>query len=149
MTYSCTLDDFPGVFPGSLRHAQEGVIPATLQKCCKLQKLPCCLLPQEELDIRPKVSSLLGKLVNYTNLTQGVKEHEEAENTDGSKKKVSKVSRCSLLGQHWWVGSFPVGFLGSWPPFCFFLTCLRRCCKEMTQNLQGPSCHQGTGAGCG
>lgn len=73
--------------------------PATLHKCCELQKLTSCLLPQEELDIRPKVSSLLGKLVNYTNLTQGVKEHEEAESTDGSKKKVSKVSKYSLRGQ--------------------------------------------------
>lgn len=72
---------------------------ATLHKCCELQKLTSCLLPQEELDIRPKVSSLLGKLVNYTNLTQGVKEHEEAESTDGSKKKVSKVSKNSLHGQ--------------------------------------------------
>lgn len=120
------LDDFPGVFPGSLRHAQEGVIPATLQECCQLQKLLTgCLLPQEELDIRPKVSSLLGKLVNYTNLTQGVKEHEEAESTDGSKKKVSKVSKDSLHGQNWWMGWFPVWFLGSWPPFCFSLTSLR------------------------
>lgn len=108
-----SLDDFPGVFPGSLGHAQEGVIPATLQECYELQKLTGCLLPQEELDIRPKVSSLLGKLVNYTNLTQGVKEHEEAESSDGSKKKVSKVSKDSLHGQNWWMGWFPVWFLGS------------------------------------
>ncbi|XP_027502240.1 solute carrier family 12 member 4 isoform X4 [Corapipo altera] len=54
---------------------------------------------EEELDIRPKVSSLLGKLVNYTNLTQGVKEHEEAESTDGSKKKVLKSpSMGTLMG---------------------------------------------------
>ncbi|RMC09108.1 hypothetical protein DUI87_14114 [Hirundo rustica rustica] len=51
---------------------------------------------EEELDIRPKVSSLLGKLVNYTNLTQGVKEHEEAESTDGSKKKVSKTMLTTI-----------------------------------------------------
>uniref|UniRef100_A0A3P8XIL2 Solute carrier family 12 member 4 n=1 Tax=Esox lucius TaxID=8010 RepID=A0A3P8XIL2_ESOLU len=38
-------------------------------------------VPQEELDIRPKVSSLLSRLVNYTNITQGAKEHEEAEST--------------------------------------------------------------------
>jgi len=94
-----SLDEFPGVFPGSLRHAKEGMTPAALQKCCELLKLTSCLLLQEELDIRPKVSSLLGKLVNYTNLTQGVKEHEEAESTDGSKKKVSKVSKDSLPGQ--------------------------------------------------
>lgn len=46
--------------------------------------------PQEEMDTRPKVSSLLNRLANYTNLTQGAKEHEEAENI-GEKKKASKV----------------------------------------------------------
>uniref|UniRef100_A0A3B4BEW9 Uncharacterized protein n=1 Tax=Periophthalmus magnuspinnatus TaxID=409849 RepID=A0A3B4BEW9_9GOBI len=34
---------------------------------------------EEELDTRPKVSSLLSRLVNYTNITQGAKEHEEEE----------------------------------------------------------------------
>lgn len=91
--------NFLGVLPGRLGHAKQGVTPTTLCKCFELQKLTSYLLPQEELDIRPKVSSLLGKLVNYTNLTQGVKEHEEAESTDGSKKKVSKVSKDSLSGQ--------------------------------------------------
>uniref|UniRef100_A0AAQ4PVP0 Solute carrier family 12 member 4 n=1 Tax=Gasterosteus aculeatus aculeatus TaxID=481459 RepID=A0AAQ4PVP0_GASAC len=36
-------------------------------------------LRSEELDIRPKVSSLLSRLVSYTNITQGAKEHEEEE----------------------------------------------------------------------
>lgn len=31
-----SLGGFPGVFPGSLRHAQEGLIPGTVQKCCEL-----------------------------------------------------------------------------------------------------------------
>ncbi|KAM4720919.1 solute carrier family 12 member 4 isoform 1-T1 [Rhinophrynus dorsalis] len=54
---------------------------------------------EEELDIRPKVSSLLSRLVNYTNLTQGAKEHEEAENADGTRKKVSKSpSMGTLMG---------------------------------------------------
>ncbi|XP_072232966.1 solute carrier family 12 member 6-like isoform X2 [Leuresthes tenuis] len=44
---------------------------------------------EEEMDTRPKVSSLLSRLANYTNLTQGAKEHEEAENI-GEKKKASK-----------------------------------------------------------
>lgn len=48
--------------------------------------------PQEEMDTRPKVSSLLNRLANYTNLTQGAKEHEEAESI-GEKKKASKVLR--------------------------------------------------------
>ncbi|KAM4537310.1 solute carrier family 12 member 6 isoform 2-T2 [Odontesthes bonariensis] len=44
---------------------------------------------EEEMDTRPKVSSLLSRLANYTNLTQGAKEHEEAENI-GEKKKARK-----------------------------------------------------------
>jgi len=42
------------------------------------------------MDTRPKVSSLLSRLANYTNLTQGAKEHEEAEGF-GDKRKASKV----------------------------------------------------------
>ncbi|KAM8881783.1 solute carrier family 12 member 6 isoform 2-T2 [Synchiropus picturatus] len=44
---------------------------------------------EEEMDTRPKVSLLLSRLANYTNLTQGAKEHEEAE-IIGEKKKASK-----------------------------------------------------------
>uniref|UniRef100_A0A8C3ACA9 Solute carrier family 12 member 7b n=1 Tax=Cyclopterus lumpus TaxID=8103 RepID=A0A8C3ACA9_CYCLU len=36
------------------------------------------------------VSSLLNKLANYTNLTQGAQEHEEADNDEGPKKKEVK-----------------------------------------------------------
>lgn len=36
------------------------------------------------MDSTPMVSSLLHKLATYTNLTQGVREHEEAE--DGGKR---------------------------------------------------------------
>uniref|UniRef100_A0A8C5AWH9 Solute carrier family 12 member 7a n=1 Tax=Gadus morhua TaxID=8049 RepID=A0A8C5AWH9_GADMO len=39
---------------------------------------------EEEIDSHPMVSSLLNKLANYTNLTQGVREHEEAEYEDGA-----------------------------------------------------------------
>uniref|UniRef100_A0A673I238 Solute carrier family 12 member 6-like n=1 Tax=Sinocyclocheilus rhinocerous TaxID=307959 RepID=A0A673I238_9TELE len=45
--------------------------------------------PREEMDTRPKVSSLLNRLANYTNLMQGAKEHEEAESI-GEKRKCSK-----------------------------------------------------------
>uniref|UniRef100_A0A7N6C164 Solute carrier family 12 member 7a n=1 Tax=Anabas testudineus TaxID=64144 RepID=A0A7N6C164_ANATE len=41
---------------------------------------------EEEMDSTPMVSSLLNKLANYTNLTQGVREHEEAEYADGVKR---------------------------------------------------------------
>lgn len=47
--------------------------------------------PQEEMDTSPMVSSLLSGLANYTNLPQGSREHEEAENNDGAKKKPVKV----------------------------------------------------------
>ncbi|MBN3290667.1 S12A4 protein, partial [Polypterus senegalus] len=51
----------------------------------------------EELDIRPKVSSLLSRLVSYTTFTQGAKEHEESESAEGSKKKVTKCPRMGTL----------------------------------------------------
>uniref|UniRef100_A0A665VJA5 Solute carrier family 12 member 7-like n=1 Tax=Echeneis naucrates TaxID=173247 RepID=A0A665VJA5_ECHNA len=44
---------------------------------------------EEEMDSNPMVSSLLNKLANYTNLTQGAQEHEEADDDDGPKKKTS------------------------------------------------------------
>uniref|UniRef100_A0A3Q1J0V8 Solute carrier family 12 member 7b n=1 Tax=Anabas testudineus TaxID=64144 RepID=A0A3Q1J0V8_ANATE len=44
---------------------------------------------EEEMDSNPMVSSLLNKLANYTNLTQGAHEHEEADDDEGSKKKAS------------------------------------------------------------
>ncbi|XP_073461277.1 solute carrier family 12 member 4 [Aquarana catesbeiana] len=54
---------------------------------------------EEELDIRPKVSSFLNRLVNYTNLTQGAKEHEEAENPEESCRKFYKSpSMGTLMG---------------------------------------------------
>lgn len=43
------------------------------------------------MDSNPMVSSLLSKLANYTNLTQGVREHEEADEEEGGKKKTVKV----------------------------------------------------------
>ncbi|XP_043565995.1 solute carrier family 12 member 5 [Chiloscyllium plagiosum] len=48
---------------------------------------------EEEMDTSPMVSSLLSGLANYTNLPQGVKEHEEAENNEGTRKKQVKVFR--------------------------------------------------------
>uniref|UniRef100_A0A670J718 Solute carrier family 12 member 6 n=1 Tax=Podarcis muralis TaxID=64176 RepID=A0A670J718_PODMU len=45
---------------------------------------------EEEMDTRPKVSSLLNRMANYTNLMQGAREHEEAENVPPGKKKAIK-----------------------------------------------------------
>uniref|UniRef100_A0A3B5LI18 Uncharacterized protein n=1 Tax=Xiphophorus couchianus TaxID=32473 RepID=A0A3B5LI18_9TELE len=50
-------------------------------------------LYEEEMDSTPMVASLLNKLANYTNLTQGVREHEEAE--DGK----SEVTLTLLVPQ--------------------------------------------------
>uniref|UniRef100_A0AAX7U0B5 Solute carrier family 12 member 7a n=1 Tax=Astatotilapia calliptera TaxID=8154 RepID=A0AAX7U0B5_ASTCA len=44
---------------------------------------------EEEMDSTPMVSSFLNKLANYTNLTQGVREHEEAE--DGVRRPTFSV----------------------------------------------------------
>ncbi|KAG5270067.1 hypothetical protein AALO_G00188300 [Alosa alosa] len=52
---------------------------------------------EEELDIRPKVSHLLSRLVNYTNVTQGAKEHEEAENADASRRNIPKSPNMGTL----------------------------------------------------
>ncbi|XP_043540422.1 uncharacterized protein LOC122545480, partial [Chiloscyllium plagiosum] len=62
--------------------------------------LPClapCPVSQEELDTRPKVSSLLNRMANYTNLPQGAKEHEEAESITTSKKRNSKNPQMGML----------------------------------------------------
>ena len=45
------------------------------------------------------VSSLLSGLANYTNLPQGSREHEEAENNEGGKKKPVQVR---ALGKKGW-----------------------------------------------
>ncbi|XP_058878622.1 solute carrier family 12 member 7-like isoform X6 [Acipenser ruthenus] len=52
---------------------------------------------EEEMDSNPMVSSLLNKLANYTNLTQGVVEHEEAENNEGARKKEIKSPRMGTF----------------------------------------------------
>uniref|UniRef100_A0A8C3JHR7 Solute carrier family 12 member 5 n=1 Tax=Calidris pygmaea TaxID=425635 RepID=A0A8C3JHR7_9CHAR len=51
----------------------------------------------EEMDTSPMVSSLLSGLANYTNLPQGSREHEEAENNDGGKKKPVQAPRMGTF----------------------------------------------------
>ncbi|CAB1461136.1 unnamed protein product [Pleuronectes platessa] len=48
---------------------------------------------EEEMDTSPMVSSLLSSLANYSNLPQGSKEHEEAENNDGESSRKKPVKR--------------------------------------------------------
>uniref|UniRef100_A0A3Q1I902 Solute carrier family 12 member 7a n=1 Tax=Anabas testudineus TaxID=64144 RepID=A0A3Q1I902_ANATE len=52
---------------------------------------------EEEMDSTPMVSSLLNKLANYTNLTQGVREHEEAEYADGVKRVTVMVPQMGTF----------------------------------------------------
>ncbi|XP_042284303.1 solute carrier family 12 member 7-like isoform X5 [Thunnus maccoyii] len=52
---------------------------------------------EEEMDSNPMVSSLLSKLANYTNLTQGVREHEEAEYEDGVRKVTVMVNQMGTF----------------------------------------------------
>lgn len=54
--------------------------------------VPPCLYLQDEMESTPMVSSLLNKLANYTNITQGVIEHEEAESEDGIQRVTVNVS---------------------------------------------------------
>uniref|UniRef100_A0A7N9AME1 Solute carrier family 12 member 7b n=1 Tax=Mastacembelus armatus TaxID=205130 RepID=A0A7N9AME1_9TELE len=42
---------------------------------------------EEEMDSNPMVSSLLNKVANYTNLTQGAQEHEDADDDDEEQSK--------------------------------------------------------------
>uniref|UniRef100_A0A673VMT0 Solute carrier family 12 member 7-like n=1 Tax=Salmo trutta TaxID=8032 RepID=A0A673VMT0_SALTR len=54
---------------------------------------------EEEMDSNPMVSSLLNKLANYTNLTQGVKEHEEADDDEGpARSKKPSPALGTLIG---------------------------------------------------
>ncbi|XP_051258573.1 solute carrier family 12 member 7 isoform X2 [Dicentrarchus labrax] len=52
---------------------------------------------EEEMDSNPMVSSLLNKLANYTNLTQGVREHEEAENEEGVRRVAVMVPQMGTF----------------------------------------------------
>lgn len=51
---------------------------------------------EEEMDTVPMVSSLLSSLANYSNLTQGSKEHEEAENNAEEPRKKPAVKAPAL-----------------------------------------------------
>uniref|UniRef100_A0A452V9R1 Solute carrier family 12 member 7 n=1 Tax=Ursus maritimus TaxID=29073 RepID=A0A452V9R1_URSMA len=52
---------------------------------------------EEEMDSNPMVSSLLNKLANYTNLSQGVGEHEEHEE-DSKRREVKSPRMGTFIG---------------------------------------------------
>lgn len=90
--HSCTTDE-------SLTQGLKGIasllpyLPHTLMKTLTAAVLSVFVSLQEEMDTSPMVSSLLSSLANYSNLPQGSKEHEEAENNEAesSRKKPVKV----------------------------------------------------------
>uniref|UniRef100_A0A672TCR5 Solute carrier family 12 member 5-like n=1 Tax=Sinocyclocheilus grahami TaxID=75366 RepID=A0A672TCR5_SINGR len=49
------------------------------------------------MDTSPMVSSMLSSLANYSNLTQGSKEHEEAENNEEARKKTVQAPRMGTI----------------------------------------------------
>nr|XP_009861591.1 potassium-chloride cotransporter isoform X1 [Ciona intestinalis] len=49
-------------------------------------------LYEDEIKERPRVATLIGALANYTNLSQGAKEHENEEAGSGKQKKAVKMS---------------------------------------------------------
>uniref|UniRef100_A0AAX7VRN5 Solute carrier family 12 member 5a n=1 Tax=Astatotilapia calliptera TaxID=8154 RepID=A0AAX7VRN5_ASTCA len=53
---------------------------------------------EEEMDTSPMVSSLLSSLANYSNLPQGSKEHEEAENNEADLERVTAPQLGTLMG---------------------------------------------------
>ncbi|XP_034054964.1 solute carrier family 12 member 7-like isoform X1 [Gymnodraco acuticeps] len=52
---------------------------------------------EEEMESNPMVSSLLSRLANYTNLTQGVREHEEYDNEDGVRRVAVTVPQMGTF----------------------------------------------------
>ncbi|XP_061525662.1 solute carrier family 12 member 6-like isoform X4 [Phycodurus eques] len=80
---------------------------------------------EEEMDTRPKVSSLLSRLANYTNLMQGAKEHEEAE-SNSEKKKAKNIFGVILFLRLTWV----VGTAGVLQGLCIVFICC--CCTMLT-----------------
>ncbi|XP_056384393.1 solute carrier family 12 member 6 isoform X1 [Hyla sarda] len=95
---------------------------------------------EEEMDTRPKVSSLINRLANYTNLPQGAKEHEEEG--EGKKKQAKAPRMGTVMGVYLpclqnifgvilflrlpWV----VGTAGILHAFCIVFACC--CCTMLT-----------------
>lgn len=106
---------------------------------------------QEEMDSNPMVSSLLNKLANYTNLSQGVVEHEEAEDSRRRQAKVPQPGPTphqgrppppdplepppSLLSR----GTCPAAtFLGALFLRVYLWEPLLRCAQLSEDSVQGP-----------
>ncbi|OXB57607.1 hypothetical protein ASZ78_010569 [Callipepla squamata] len=107
---------------------------------------------EEEMDTSPMVSSLLSGLANYTNLPQGSREHEEAENNDGGKKKPVQAPRMgTFMGVYLpclqnifgvilflrltWV----VGIAGIMESFCMVFLCCSCAASQHSSPMPHPS----------
>lgn len=73
------------------------------------------------MDSNPMVSSLLNKLANYTNLSQGVVEHEEDED---SRRREIKVPSTQIAVREYCCQGLPITptlfLLEAWPTFIFW-----------------------------
>eukprot|EP00064_Thunnus_orientalis_P002403 superscaffoldBa00000173_g2410 len=85
-------------YPGHGNHKEDSPFLNSADAACKKNDFydRNLALFEEELDIRPKVSSLLSRLVNYTNITQGAKEHEEEESAEASRRKTPKTMLTAI-----------------------------------------------------
>nr|KAF6490995.1 solute carrier family 12 member 7 [Molossus molossus] len=72
---------------------------------------------EEEMDSNPMVSSLLNKLANYTNLSQGVVEHEEDE--DSRRREIKNILGVILFLRLTWI----VGVAGVLESFLIVFMC--------------------------
>ncbi|XP_072547966.1 solute carrier family 12 member 7-like isoform X1 [Salminus brasiliensis] len=80
-------EESPGLYSGDETPGENSPFIGDHEGSCDGKNMA---LFEEEMDSTPMVSALLNKLANYTNLTQGVVDHEKAESEDGVKKVTIK-----------------------------------------------------------
>uniref|UniRef100_A0AAR2K208 Solute carrier family 12 member 7a n=1 Tax=Pygocentrus nattereri TaxID=42514 RepID=A0AAR2K208_PYGNA len=82
-------EDKPGLYSGDETPGEDSpfLTISDHERSCDGNNMA---LFEEEMDSTPMVSALLNKLANYTNLTQGVVDHEKAESEDGVKRVAIK-----------------------------------------------------------
>ncbi|XP_074211734.1 solute carrier family 12 member 7 isoform X2 [Camelus bactrianus] len=85
--------DFPSPGDGTPRENSPFIHGVEVDRESLFERKNMALF-EEEMDSNPMVSSLLNKLANYTNLSQGVVEHEEAED---SRRREAKGPRMGTF----------------------------------------------------
>uniref|UniRef100_A0A8C5SXL9 Amino acid permease/ SLC12A domain-containing protein n=1 Tax=Laticauda laticaudata TaxID=8630 RepID=A0A8C5SXL9_LATLA len=86
---------FPLIGDGVPRESSPFINNSSLERG-RLYEGKNMALFEEEMDSNPMVSSLLNKLANYTNVTQGVVEHEEDE--DAKRKEIKAPRMGTFIG---------------------------------------------------